>query len=85
MADRATLPGMTDLDTAAPTGEPVDPATCPAIRLACEQCGTPTLLRPGGLCADCVAAVGLAADTAPYWAWRDRVSDEVTAGRQAVR
>lgn len=72
---------MTDeMTTSAAEAEVVDPATHPAIILACERCTTPTMLRPGGLCADCIATLGLADDQAEYGAWRERVSDEVAAG-----
>lgn len=57
----------------------------PAEEKPCDRCRTPTLLRPGGLCAACVAAVGLADDQGEYTAWRRRVSDEVAAGNPAGR
>lgn len=80
------MPGMTaELETAPADAEIVNPATAPAVRLACERCGTPTLLRPGGLCADCIAGIGLADDRTEYGAWRERVSDEVVAGSPATR
>lgn len=60
-----------------------DRADVPAVIVGCERCTAPALLRPGGLCADCVAAVGLAADQSEYQAWRRRVSEEVEARRSS--
>lgn len=57
-----------------------DRADTPAVELACERCTTPALLRPGGLCADCIGVVGLASDRGEYEGWRRRVEAEVTAG-----
>lgn len=74
-----------ELETGPVTGEIVDPATTPAIVLACDRCGTSTLLRPGGFCADCIAGIGLADDQTEYGAWRARVSDEVATGSPATR
>lgn len=31
----------------------------PAELVACERCGQPTLLSPGGQCADCIDDIGL--------------------------
>ena len=31
----------------------------PAERVDCERCGRPTLLRPGGQCADCIGDIEL--------------------------
>lgn len=58
-------------------GQVVDPTTSPAT---CELCSAPTLLRPVGLCAACVAATGLADDQADYVARRERVSEQVYRG-----
>lgn len=64
-----------------------DRADVPAVLQQCQDCGAHVLLRPGGLCADCIAKVGLAKDQdpAPYEAWRQRVSEQVAAGGPGKR
>lgn len=52
----------------------------PAVSTPCDRCSTPALLRPGGLCASCIAVIGLASDRTDYEAWRQRVSEQVAAG-----
>ncbi|MBC3191664.1 hypothetical protein H7X46_11390 [Pseudonocardia sp. C8] len=54
-----------------------DRADMLAELIACESCSAPTLLRIAGLCADCIAGIGLAADRTAYEAWRRRVSEEI--------
>ena len=66
-------------------GGVVDLANTPAIVLACERCDAPALLRPGGICAGCIAAIGLADDQAEYAAWRGRVEEEIAAGPGGAR
>lgn len=70
---------MSEIDAAPLDAAPVDPVSAPAVRLACLRCGVPTLLRPGGFCPACIAAVGLAVDRAGYVAWRRVVEAEVQA------
>ncbi len=69
-----------EIETAPVEGEPVDDATSPAIAVACDRCGERALLRPGGLCASCVGAIGLAEDRTEHTAWRSRVEDGIAAG-----
>lgn len=69
-----------EVENAPVEGEPVDSLTGPAIAVACERCGERALLRPGGLCPACVAAIGLADDRSDYDAWRSRVEADITAG-----
>ena len=69
-----------EVETAPVEGEPVDDVTSPAIAVACDRCGERALLRPGGLCASCVAAIGLAEDREEYQAWRSRVEANIAAG-----
>lgn len=56
----------------------------PAWDKPCERCSSMVLLLIGGLCADCVAVIGLAVDRGEYVAWRQRVSEETVAAA-AVR
>ncbi|MDQ4118769.1 MAG: hypothetical protein M3235_17665 [Actinomycetota bacterium] len=69
-----------EVENAPVEGEPVDDVTAPAIAVACERCGERTLLRPGGLCPSCVAAIGLAEDRGEYDAWRSRVERDIASG-----
>lgn len=69
-----------DVENAPVEGEPVDDLTSPAIAVACSRCGERALLRPGGLCANCVAVIGLTESRDEYDAWRTRVSEAIAAG-----
>ena len=69
-----------EVENAPVEGEPVDAGAGPAIAVGCERCGERTLLRPGGLCPVCVAAIGLAEDRSAYDAWRTRVEEAIAAG-----
>jgi hypothetical protein len=69
-----------EVENAPVEGEPVVDVTSRAIALACDRCGERALLRPGGLCPACVAAIGLAEDREEYTAWRSRVEAGIAAG-----
>jgi ribosomal protein L37E len=69
-----------EVENAPVEGEAVDALTGPAIAVACSRCGERALLRPGGLCPACVAAIGLSDDRTEYDEWRSRVEAAITAG-----